>query len=164
MWSIFLGTLNGNLQNQLLFASNHPLNKYFRNSLATLTERRSWPTTSLLRCTPDAYALIRPDGTDLSLCVSMFLAVKLGKVFSIGRDMTLSFEQGGKTSFWLQQTRIRYILYIFISIEEMFKKQNAVNSVEGSSLRAPWQNCPYKNKHIEQHNTRRTTGRNKDSD
>jgi len=160
MWSIFLGTLNGNLQYKLIFASKHPLNKCFRNSLATLTEKRSWPTTFLLRCTPDAYALIRQDGSISYLYVLMFSAVKWE--YWAWYDVIIWTQR--TKNFWLQQTRISYIEYIFISIEEMFKEKYAVNNVERSSLRAPWQNCPYKNKHIEQHNTRRTTGRNMHSE
>ena len=40
------------------------------------------------------------------------------------------------------------------------QRKNGVNNIDRSSLRAhnkPWQNGPYKNKHIEQHNTRKTT-------
>ena len=39
-------------------------------------------------------------------------------------------------------------------------KEKCINNVDRSSLRAPWQHGPYKNKHIEQHKTRKTTGRN----
>ena len=39
----------------------------------------------------------------------------------------------------------------------MFKEKNGVSNVDMSSLRTPWQNEPYKNKHIEQHKTRRQT-------
>jgi len=31
------------------------------------------------------------------------------------------------------------------------QRNNVVNNADRSSLRAPWQNGPYKNKHIEQH-------------
>jgi len=46
----------------------------------------------------------------------------------------------------------------------MFKNRGVVNSVDISSLRAPRQNGPYKNEHIEQHNTHKTTSRNKHSE
>ena len=49
-----------------------------------------------------------------------------------------------------------------IKNEEMFKGKNVVNNVDMSSLRAPWQNGPYKN---QQNNkkTRRTPSRNRHS-
>ena len=31
------------------------------------------------------------------------------------------------------------------------QRKNVVNNVDMSSLRAPWQNGPYKNQHIERH-------------
>ena len=39
------------------------------------------------------------------------------------------------------------------------QRKRSVHNVNGSSIRAPWQNGPYKNKH-KQHKTRRTTRRN----
>ena len=40
-------------------------------------------------------------------------------------------------------------------------KEKCINNVDRSSLRAPKQNGPYKNKHIDQHKTHKTTGRNR---
>ena len=40
------------------------------------------------------------------------------------------------------------------------QKQNVVNNVDMSSIRAPWKNGPYKNKHTGQHKTHRTQRRN----
>jgi len=48
-------------------------------------------------------------------------------------DKTRWFNQKHKTNYWDIQ------------------RENVVNNVDRSSLRAPWQNGTFKNKHIEQH-------------
>ena len=42
-----------------------------------------------------------------------------------------------------------------------FQRRNVVYTVDMSSLRAPWQNGPYKIQHTEQHKTRRTPRRSR---
>jgi len=56
---------------------------------------------------------------------------------------------------------VPFMLNIFIWsswIEEMFKD---VNNVDKLSLKGPWQNGPYTNTHLEQHETCETTRRNR---
>jgi len=43
----------------------------------------------------------------------------------------------------------------------MFKEKNVANNEDMSSLRAPRQNGLYTNKHLEKHQTRRTTRHNR---
>ena len=46
-------------------------------------------------------------------------------------------------------------------IDEKLQKYMLQTKKIGAGLRAPWQNEPYKNKHKEQHATRKITRRNK---
>jgi len=47
-----------------------------------------------------------------------------------------------------------YEVYCYIINLSNVRRKNVVNNVDMSSLREPWQNGPYKNKHTEQHKRR----------
>jgi len=62
----------------------------------------------------------------------------------------------------IPQERKRLLIIIFnVCVHNckwrQVQRKNVVNNVDMSSLRAPWQNDPYKNKHTEQHNNTKNT-------
>ena len=57
---------------------------------------------------------------------------------------------------WLRLIQTAFIDALTINWRDV-QRQNVVNNVDMSSLRAPWQNGRYKNKHTEQHKNTQNT-------
>ena len=67
-----------------------------------------------------------------------------------------------KYMYWFFYPYINKQSYCVVNIHwRNVQRKNVVNNVDMSSLRAPWQNDPYKNKQTEQHKTRRLIEFNK---
>jgi len=92
-------------------------------------------------------------------------------LFKISRYVNIIFKILATGSLVMMRTNIKKIWLFWMDGPERNipnnyinwrdgQRKNVVNNVDSLSLRAPWQNGPYKNKHIEQHKTRRSTRRN----